>query len=388
MALPFNADPVGGEIGAPERATPSNATIRSDRKKLAKGDAMPTPTEVRPPRPTRARLAALGAMALVYALATQAPLPGLDPDFLANAWQPLWSTRLSLASLGVTPFVSAILLFEIARLAAPPLARWAASPTNAGRSETIVWLLALVVAALQGFGVARGLEAAPGPIVEPGAAFRLVCVATTLGATAIFGALARFVRRAGAGDGFLILFAVPILAAMVHLAEIVWQWPRPAIDVAVVVAATALLVAGALASPRARPGALGFGGGALDPLPPLIGLTFSGFSSAAALAWGGPAPRGVAGTMAVAVVGAAVIALAAAMRANLPGAAEPRRVPWPATLATIAVAGGLPLLQLAAPSLILPTGYSLVFVVAAALSILDAFRPAERRLGPAGPPSV
>jgi hypothetical protein len=57
-------------------------------------------------------------------------------------------------------------------------------------------------------------------------------------------------------------------------------------------------------------------------------------------------------------------------------------------LATIAVAAGLPLLQLAAPSLVLPTGYSVVFVVAAALSVLEALRPAERRLGPAVPPSV
>ncbi|MGD0185797.1 MAG: hypothetical protein ABSC25_11185 [Roseiarcus sp.] len=349
---------------------------------------MPALTDALLLKPARLRIVTLVGMALVYALATQVPLPGLVPDFLANGWSAPWMTRLSVAALGVTPFVSAILLFEIARLAAPPLARWAASPANAGRCETIVWALALVVAALQGFAIARGIEAAPGPVVEPGAAFRLVCIATTLGATAIFGALARFIRRAGAGDGFLILFAVPMLSAMVHLAETAWRGPRPAIDVAVIVIATALLVAGALASPRARPGALGFGGGALDPLPPLIGLTFAGFSSAASLAWGASALEGAAGTIAMAAVGAAAIALAAAMRANLPGAPERGRVPWPATLATIAVAAGLPLLQLAAPSLVLPTGYSVVFVVAAALSVLEALRPAERRLGPAVPPSV
>jgi preprotein translocase subunit SecY len=108
----------------------------------------------------RARIAILVATALVYALATQLPLPGLDPGFLANGWQARWMTRLSLASLGVTPFVSAVLLFEIARLAAPPLARWAASPADADRCETIVWALALVLGALQGFAVARGIEAA------------------------------------------------------------------------------------------------------------------------------------------------------------------------------------------------------------------------------------
>jgi hypothetical protein len=327
-------------------------------------------------------------MALVYALATQVPLPGLDPDFLANGWPAPWMTRLSLASLGVTPFVSAILLFEIARLAAPPLARWAASPANAGRCETIVWALALVVAALQGFAIARGIEAAPSPVVAPGAAFRFVCVATTLGATAIFGALARFIRRAGAGDGFLILFAAPMLLAMVALAKATWRDPSAAIDAAVVVGATALLVAGALASPRARPGALGFGGGALDPLPPLIGLTFAGFSNLPSLVFSGSALEGAAGTIAMAAVGAAAIALAAAMRANLPGAAEARRTPWPATLATIAVAAGLPLLRLAAPSLVLPSRYSLVFIVAAAMSVIEALRPAEGRLGAGGPPSA
>jgi hypothetical protein len=336
----------------------------------------------------RARIAILVATALVYALATQLPLPGLDPGFLANGWQARWMTRLSLASLGVTPFVSAVLLFEIARLAAPPLARWAASPADADRCETIVWALALVLGALQGFAVARGIEAAPGAVAAPGAAFEGMVVTTTLGATAIFGALARFMRRAGAGDGLLILFAAPMLAAMVHLAEAAWQRPRPAVDAAVVVGAAALLVAGALASPRARPGALGFGGGALDTLAPLIGMTVSGFATLAPLAFGGSALEGAARTIAAAAAGAALIALIAAMRANLPGDTEPGRVPWPATLATIVVAAGVPLLQLAAPSLVLPSGYSLVFVVAAMFGILEAFRPAEARRAAARPPSA
>jgi hypothetical protein len=145
------------------------------------------------------------------------------------------------------------------------------------------------------------------------------------------------------------------------------------IDAAVVIVAAALLIAGALASRRARPGALGFGGGALGPLPPLIAMTLSGFSTLLPLAFGGAALKGAAAT-----TGAALIALVAAMPANLPGATEPRRAPWPATLATIAVAAGLPLLGLAAPSLLPPSGYALVFVVAAALSVLEALRPVTR----------
>lgn len=342
---------------------------------------MPISLQSPPATPIRARIAILIAMALVYALATQLPLPGLEPDFLANGWSPPWMTRLSLAALGVTPFVGAILLFEIARLAAPPLARWADWPGHARRGETIVWALALAVAAFQGYAVARGIEAVPNLVVAPGAAFRLVCVVTMLGATAILGALARATTRAGAGDGLLILFAAPTLVVSINLARTAWRAGAPASGAAVVVVATALLVAGALASRRARPGALGFGGGALDSLPPLIAMTGARLATLAPL-------EGAAATIAAAATGAALIALVAAMRADLPGAAEPRRAPWPATLATIAVAAGLPLVELWAPSLRLPSGYDLVFVVAAALSVLTAFRPAEAPLAAPGAPRV
>ncbi|MGO4872055.1 MAG: hypothetical protein ACLPGW_15850 [Roseiarcus sp.] len=104
----------------------------------------------------------------------------------------------------------------------------------------------------------------------------------------------------------------------------------------------------------------------------------------APLAFGGPALSGAAGTIATAAAGAALIALVAAMRANLPRATEPRRPLWPATLATIAVAAGLRLLQLAAPSLTLPSGYAMVFVVAATLSVLEALRPLRQPLICAG----
>jgi hypothetical protein len=317
-------------------------------------------------------------MGLVYALARQLPLPGLDPNFAGYGALARASTRLSVAALGVTPFIGAVLLFEIARLAAPPLARWAASPANAGRFDTIVWALALVLAASQGFAVARGIEAVQGVVDEPGAAFEGMVAATMLGATAILGALARMTRRAGAGDGFLIIFVAPMLIATASQAETSWRHTPAALDAAVVIVATALLIVGALASRRALPGPLGFGGGPLDPLPPLIGMMFAGLPALAPLAFGAPALEGAERTMATAAFGAALIALVAAMRANLPGATEPRRAPWPATLATIGVAAGLPLVQLAAPSLSLPSGYAMVFVVAAALSVLEALRPAAR----------
>ncbi len=185
-------------------------------------------TDALPLKPARVRIAILVAVALVYALGTQLPLPGLEPNLVAYRLPGQAMTRLSVAALGVTPFISAILLIEIAQLAVPPLARWAASPANAGRCETIVWALPLTLAALQGFGLAVAIEAIPNAVAEPGAAFRFVAAATTLGATAILGALARATRRAGAGDGFLIVFAAPRSSSSRRRCRSPARWPRDA----------------------------------------------------------------------------------------------------------------------------------------------------------------
>lgn len=83
------------------------------------------------------------------------PLPGLDLDRLAQ-WQ-LSSdaaSRLSIFSLGAIPLFTILAFAEIAKLAAPPLARWQArSVSNARRHGVAIAVLSLLLAAWYGYGV-------------------------------------------------------------------------------------------------------------------------------------------------------------------------------------------------------------------------------------------
>lgn len=322
------------------------------------------------------KVGALAGALAVFALGSALPLPGLDPDFIALA--PRAMARLNVLALGVTPLVSSVLILEIARLIAPQLARWAARSGNAQTFDRAAWVLALALAASQGLLLSQAIEGINGPVAKPGAEFTLGVVATTVGATAVLGALALFVTRVGAGDGLLILFAAPMLAGMAGLAGTAFALARDGegeapFAFAAVAAAAAVLVWSALASRRSARGALGFGGGALDPLPALVAMNVAPLPALLLerTAWPSPDFRGVAGLSLTAATGAGLIALSAAMRARLPDAPPPPRAPWPATGAVILVCAGLPFVHALLPAVPMPSGYALAFVVAATMSVVD-----------------
>ena len=326
------------------------------------------------------KVAALVGALAVLALGSALSLPGLDPAFVARL-APRTMARLSVLALGVTPLVSSVLILEIARLIAPQLARWAARPGNALTFDRAAWVLALALAAFQGLGLSRAIEGINGPVAEPGAEFNLVVVATTVGAACVLGALALFVTSVGAGDGLLILFAAPMLVGMAGLTRTAFALARNGEGEAqfafvVVAAAAAALVWSALVSRRSARGALGFGGGALDPLPALVAMNLAPLPAQLLNRTGWPSPDfgGVAALSLTAATGTGLIALTAAMRAGLPDAPPPPRVPWPATGAMILVCAGLPLIQALLPAVPIPSGYALAFVVAATMSVVDGLR--------------
>lgn len=153
-------------------------------------------------------LATIGALTL-YFVGSRVPLPGVDVRALGGEAPPL----LSLFGLGATPIVSGLVVMEIARLAFPPLARWAAK----GQRQAQLYLriargLALGIAALQALGIATGLEAAHVAAGGGGWPFRLENVVALVGATAFLIWLAGAINANGVGDGLVLLFAAPVAA--------------------------------------------------------------------------------------------------------------------------------------------------------------------------------
>ena len=169
----------------------------------------------------------LGALA-IFRLGTHLPLAGIDQAALANLYRGSGSAlaieRISVFSLGVTPIISTLLLVEVVRLASSRFNDWAgATPANARRVDHYVLIGSLLVAAMQGYGIATALEAAQNLVDAPGPQFRLMVVASLVAATALLVWLAALISRQGVGSGIWILLLSPYLAGLPGLALYVYE---------------------------------------------------------------------------------------------------------------------------------------------------------------------
>lgn len=158
----------------------------------------------------------LAALA-VYRLGSWVPLPGVDISLLLTP-ETVHSTaipRLSIVALGVVPFLSALMLVEVAMIAIPPLRAW--STARAGRRAQIdgwVFVVALAIAAYQANSIAVALEAIRGLVASPGLAFRAGVVTSLVAGSAFLLWLASLITRRGIGSGFWVLVAVPYIVSL------------------------------------------------------------------------------------------------------------------------------------------------------------------------------
>lgn len=107
------------------------------------------------------------------------------------------------------------MLVEVARLASERFNDWVdAAPRNARRVNSYVLIGALLIAAMQGNGIANALEAVGNFIAEPGLQFRLNVVVTSIASTALLAWLATLISRNGLGSGIWVLLLVPHLASL------------------------------------------------------------------------------------------------------------------------------------------------------------------------------
>ncbi|MDF2119015.1 hypothetical protein PY365_25940 [Roseiarcaceae bacterium H3SJ34-1] len=157
------------------------------------------------------------AAVCIYRLGSHIPLPGVDPTVLesfarVNRITSLTVENISIFALGVIPIFSALMLVECAKLIVPAFARWSERDRyNAGRTNRAVRFIALLIAAFQGWGLARALTNVSGLVPEPDWMFGLTTIATFVAATVLLGWLGDQVTRRGFGNGFWILLLTPAL---------------------------------------------------------------------------------------------------------------------------------------------------------------------------------
>ena len=164
----------------------------------------------------------LGAL-IVYRIGAHIPVPGIDPQGLAELFQSqqggilgvfnLFSggalSRFTIFALGIMPYISASIIMQLMSVAVPQLEALK-KEGEAGRRKITQYTRygTLALARAQSLGIAIALEGQAGLVLEPGVMFRFVTVATLVTGTMFLMWLGEQITERGIGNGTsIVIFA-------------------------------------------------------------------------------------------------------------------------------------------------------------------------------------
>jgi preprotein translocase subunit SecY len=164
----------------------------------------------------------LGAL-LVYRLGTYIPLPGINPEALAQAFGSVQSGllglfnmfaggavgRMAIFALGIMPYISASIIVQLLTSVVPSLEQLKKEGEQGRKTiNQYTRYLTVVLSLFQAYGIAVGLESATNVVNDPGNFFRFVTVVTLVGGTMFLMWLGEQITARGIGNGIsLIIFA-------------------------------------------------------------------------------------------------------------------------------------------------------------------------------------
>lgn len=161
------------------------------------------------------RLGYTFALLILFRALTHIAVPGIDfqaiIDSIATAEGELNNTsfsRLSVLALGLMPYISAYLLVEIMSLFLPPLKTWRTEGYQGRMKLKRTALLGtLVLALIQGYGIAQGLEGMFGEkaVLNPGLGYKLFFILTLTAGTFLTIWIAEQITKKGIGHGISVL---------------------------------------------------------------------------------------------------------------------------------------------------------------------------------------
>ena len=170
---------------------------------------------------------ALGAL-LVYRLGTYIPMPGIDPVQLEALFNnnrtgilgqlDLFAggavSRMSIFALSIMPYISASIIMQLASAMFPSLeALKKEGETGRKKINQYTRYLTVLLALVQSYGIAVGLESINGtPVIDPGYFFRLQAVITLTGGTIFLMWLGEQITARGIGNGISLIIFVGIVA--------------------------------------------------------------------------------------------------------------------------------------------------------------------------------
>jgi len=172
----------------------------------------------------------LGAL-LIYRLGTYIPLPGINPEALAQAFDSQSSGligmfnmfsggaigRMAILALGIMPYISASIIIQLLTSIVPTLDQLKKEGEQ-GRKVINQYTRygTVLLAALQAYGIAVGLEGGTNIVIAPGMFFRFTTVITLTGGTIFLMWLGEQITSRGIGNGISLIIFSGIVANLPH----------------------------------------------------------------------------------------------------------------------------------------------------------------------------
>ncbi|MFQ5431596.1 MAG: preprotein translocase subunit SecY [Nitrospinota bacterium] len=174
------------------------------------------------------------ALLAVYRIGAHIPVPGIDVTALAAFFDQMRGTilkffdmfsggalsRLTIFALGIMPYISSSIILQLLTVAVPHLEKLKKEGEQGQKKITQYTRYGTVLlSAIQGTGIAFGLEAMSSPtgapvVTQPGWSFRLLTVLTLTAGTAFIMWLGEQISERGVGNGISLIIFSGIVAQM------------------------------------------------------------------------------------------------------------------------------------------------------------------------------
>ena len=176
----------------------------------------------------RKRLLFLAGALVVYRIGAFIPLPGIDPNALAQFFQQQEGTilsmmnmfsggaleRMSIFALGIMPYISASIIMQLAGVVVPTLAQLR-KEGESGRRQIVKYTryFTVILAAFQSMAMSVALQG-QGVVINPGPSFVLTAAITLTTGTVFLMWLGEQITERGIGNGISIIILASILAGL------------------------------------------------------------------------------------------------------------------------------------------------------------------------------
>lgn len=174
----------------------------------------------------------IGAL-IVYRLGTYIPLPGIDPQIMADIFRQQAGgilgmfnvfaggalERMTIFALNIMPYISASIIVQLLTAVTPQLEALK-KEGEAGRKKLNQYTRygTVFLALIQSYGIAVGLEGMAGSrggaVLDPGMFFRLTTVVTLTGGTLFLMWLGEQITQRGVGQGISLIIFAGIIAEL------------------------------------------------------------------------------------------------------------------------------------------------------------------------------